>query len=38
MGGVIYIAIILSVVNMFIDVMYSFLDPRIRSRIQKGRG
>ncbi|MGP6139445.1 ABC transporter permease [Jeotgalibaca sp. A127] len=38
MGGVIYIAIILSVVNMFIDVLYSFLDPRIRSRIQKGRG
>lgn len=38
MGGVIYIAIILSVVNMLIDVLYSFLDPRIRSRIQKGRG
>lgn len=37
MGGVIYIAIILSVVNMFIDVLYSFLDPRIRSRIQRGQ-
>lgn len=37
MGGVIYIAIILSVVNMFIDVLYSFLDPRIRSRIQSGK-
>lgn len=37
MGGVIYIAIILSIVNMFVDVLYSFLDPRIRSKIQSGQ-
>lgn len=37
MGGVIYIAIVLSIVNMFVDVLYSFLDPRIRSRIQRGQ-
>lgn len=37
MGGVIYIAIILSIVNMFVDMLYSFLDPRIRSNIQNGQ-
>lgn len=37
MGGVIYIAIILSVVNLFIDLLYSFLDPRIRSKIRSGQ-
>ncbi|AQS53690.1 Dipeptide transport system permease protein DppB [Jeotgalibaca dankookensis] len=37
MGGVIYIAVVLSIVNMFVDVLYSFLDPRIRSRIQRGQ-
>ena len=37
MGGVVYIAIILSIVNVFIDLLYSFIDPRIRSRIKSGR-
>lgn len=37
MGGVIYIAIILSIVNVFVDLLYSFLDPRIRSRVKSGR-
>lgn len=37
MGGVIYIAIILSIVNVFVDLLYSFLDPRIRSRVKNGR-
>ncbi|MDE1549634.1 ABC transporter permease [Jeotgalibaca caeni] len=37
MGGVIYIAIILSIVNMLVDILYSFLDPRIRSRIRSGQ-
>lgn len=37
MGGVIYIAVILSLVNVFIDLLYSFIDPRIRSRIKSGR-
>lgn len=37
MGGVIYIAIILSVVNLIVDILYSFLDPRIRSRVRSGQ-
>ncbi|UJF16382.1 ABC transporter permease [Jeotgalibaca sp. MA1X17-3] len=37
MGGVIYIAIILSIVNVFVDLLYSFLDPRIRSRVKNGK-
>ncbi len=37
MGGVIYIAIVLSVVNMLIDLLYSFLDPRIRSKVRSGQ-
>lgn len=37
LAGVIYIAIILSIVNLVIDLLYSFIDPRIRSRIQSGQ-
>ncbi|OJF92421.1 peptide ABC transporter permease [Alkalibacterium sp. 20] len=37
MAGVIYIAIALSIVNLIVDLMYSFLDPRIRSRINNGQ-
>lgn len=37
MGGVIYVAIILSLVNVVVDLLYSFLDPRIRSRIRSSR-
>ncbi|WP_423189815.1 ABC transporter permease subunit [Alkalibacterium sp. f15] len=37
MAGVIYIAIALSIVNLIVDLMYSFLDPRIRSRIKNGQ-
>lgn len=37
MGGVIYVAIILSIVNVFVDLLYSFLDPRIRSRVKNGK-
>ncbi|MGO1357018.1 ABC transporter permease [Alkalibacterium gilvum] len=36
MAGVIYIAIVLSIVNVFVDLLYSFLDPRIRSRVKNG--
>lgn len=35
LGGVVYIAITISIVNMFIDICYSFLDPRIRSKMKK---
>lgn len=34
LGGVIYIAIIISIVNLVVDILYSFLDPRIKSRLK----
>lgn len=36
MGGVIYVAITISLVNLLIDLLYNLLDPRIRSRIKSG--
>ncbi|GKV68618.1 ABC transporter permease [Sporosarcina sp. NCCP-2716] len=33
MGGVVYIAITISLVNLLIDILYALLDPRIRSKI-----
>ncbi len=35
LGGVVYIAITISIVNMLIDICYSFFDPRIRSKMNK---
>lgn len=35
MGGVIYVAIAISIVNLVIDLLYNLLDPRIRSRIKE---
>lgn len=35
LGGVVYIAITISVVNMLIDILYAFFDPRIRSKMKK---
>ncbi|REB08200.1 ABC transporter permease [Sporosarcina sp. BI001-red] len=35
MGGVVYIAITISLVNLLIDILYAFLDPRIRSKINQ---
>lgn len=37
LGGVVYVAIVLSIMNLFIDILYSFLDPRIRTKIQNGQ-
>ncbi|MFC0211886.1 ABC transporter permease [Paenibacillus chartarius] len=34
MGGVVYTAITISIVNMVIDLMYAFIDPRIRSKMK----
>lgn len=34
LAGVIYVAVTISVVNLFVDVLYSFLDPRIRSKMK----
>lgn len=35
MGGVVYTAITISLVNVIIDIMYAFFDPRIRSRMKQ---
>lgn len=35
MGGVVYIAITISLINLLIDILYAFLDPRIRSKINQ---
>ena len=34
MGGVVYVAITISVINVIIDIMYAFFDPRIRSKMK----
>ena len=35
MGGVVYIAITISLVNVLIDILYAFFDPRIRSKMKQ---
>ncbi len=35
MGGVVYTAIAISLVNVIIDVMYAFIDPRIRTKMKQ---
>lgn len=35
MGGVVYTAITISLVNVIIDMLYAFFDPRIRSRMKQ---
>lgn len=35
MGGVVYVAITISLVNLLIDVSYAFFDPRIRSKMKQ---
>lgn len=35
MGGVVYIAITISIINAIIDISYAFFDPRIRSRMKQ---
>ena len=37
LGGVVYIAVALSIVNLLVDLLYSFIDPRIRTKIQNGQ-
>ena len=31
-GGVLFVALAFSIVNLFIDILYGFLDPRIRAQ------
>jgi len=35
MAGVVYVAITISIVNVLIDIMYAFFDPRIRSKMKE---
>ncbi len=35
MGGVVYTAITISLVNMIVDLLYAFFDPRIRSKMKQ---
>lgn len=37
-GGVLVIAILFSVLNLVIDVLYAFIDPRIKSQYIRGSG
>lgn len=34
MAGVVYIAIVISFVNLGVDILYAFLDPRIKSKMK----
>ncbi|PAV27661.1 peptide ABC transporter permease [Virgibacillus profundi] len=34
LGGVVYIAIVISLVNLIIDILYTLLDPRTRSQMK----
>lgn len=35
LGGVIYIAIVISIINLLVDLLYAFLDPRIRAKMKE---
>lgn len=35
MGGVVYTAITISIINVIIDILYAFFDPRIRSKMKQ---
>ncbi|GHU58034.1 ABC transporter permease [Spirochaetia bacterium] len=34
LAGVVYIAIVISMVNLGVDILYTFLDPRIKSKLK----
>ena len=34
LGGVVYVSIIISLVNLAVDLIYVYLDPRIKSRLK----
>ena len=35
LGSVIFLAVMFSVVNLVVDIIYAFVDPRIKSQYQK---
>ena len=34
LAGVVYVAVIISLANLIVDIMYAFLDPRIKSKMK----
>lgn len=34
LAGVVYVSLIISVMNLLVDILYSFLDPRIKSKMK----
>lgn len=34
LSGVVYVAIVISIVNLMVDLLYAFLDPRIKSKMK----
>lgn len=35
LAGVVYIAVIISIANLFVDILYAFFDPRIKAKLKK---
>ena len=36
LGSVVFLAIMFSIVNLIVDLIYAFVDPRIKSQYKKG--
>lgn len=34
LAGVVYVSVIISLANLFVDILYAFLDPRIKSKMK----
>lgn len=34
LAGVVYVAVVISLANLFVDILYAFLDPRIKSKMK----
>ena len=34
-GGVLFIALVFSFINLLVDLLYAYIDPRIRSQYQR---
>lgn len=34
LAGVVYVAVIISFINLFVDILYAFFDPRIKSKLK----
>ena len=36
MGGVLIISVMFSVINLLLDIIYAFIDPRVKAQYKKG--